>query len=197
MDFIKDNINIKTILNSEKISIKDQISFLKKIYKILDKIESNDVLKSLDFHLGDIHEANFIYNKKTNDINVVDIDSSYFEGAYAPNSKYLTYNDKLWFLEDKYPVDKNFNHIPNKNTTILCYIYLLLNYLTNDYSPDFNKHNFCETLNIMISSGFEKELCDDIFNIYTPNDNKLDCDLIDTISPKLVLKFREIKKAKK
>ena len=197
MDYIHNNINGKILLNSDKISIEEQIRFLKEIYEVLNRIESNDILKKNNYHLSDIHEANFILNRNDNRLHVVDIDSSYIDGVIPQKSKFLTLNDKLYNnFETKYPYNDDYIHIPNYNTTIISYIYILLNYLTKEYSPNFNKNDFCEILNIMLSVGFEKELCDAIFNIYKVDDNYFDFDYINAITPKLVLDFRK-KYAKK
>lgn len=197
MDFIENNTNISLVLNSNKVSIEDKLYFIKKIGKAIEKTINNDILKENNFYLGDIHEGNFIYDNKNNKMKIVDLDSSYIPGMTAPNSKFLTYNDKLWTFNEKYPIDKNNNHIPNMNTVILSYIYILLNFLTEEYSPDINKTNFVKNINILSHVGFDKKLLDSIFNIYLPTDNFLDFELIDSITPNLVLKYREIKNAKK
>ena len=198
MKYIKDNINGKILLSNNNISIEEQLDFLKSIYNTLEKIENNDILKENDFHLSDIHEANFILDKRANKLHVVDIDSSYINGLVPQKSKFLTYNDKLYNnLETKYPYNDKYIHIPNYNTTILSYIYILINYITQKYSPDFSKNEFCETLNIMSSVGFEKEICDAIYNIYKTSDNYFDLDFFKSITPKLILKYREVSKNNK
>ena len=49
---------------------------------------------------------------------------------------------------------------------------------------------------VLNSVGFNRELLDTIFNIYKKSDNYFDYNLVDTITPKLVLKYKE-KKVKK
>lgn len=192
MDFIKDNTNISLIFNSNKISIEDKLYFLKKIGKILEKIEMNQELRSIGFYLSDIHEGNFIYDNKNNMVKVIDIDSTYVEGSMASISKFLYLNDKLWDFPNKYPLDNNDRHIPNHNTTIISYVYMILNLITDYYSPNMNTHEFCETLNILSSSGFNKDLLDSIYNIYSKNDNYFDYDLVDTITPYLFNKYKRL-----
>ena len=196
MKFVK-NIDGYNFLNDSNISLNDKIEFLKNIYKIIIDLENNKYLKSINFYLGDIHESNFIYNIKEKTVNAVDIDSVYFDGVNAPNSKFLLFNDKLWDFDKKYPMDENDRHIPNKNTTIISFIYMLLNLITLDYSPNLNTKDFCETLNILYHVGFDKNLCDAIYNIYLPNDNYFDSKYLDLVTPELILKYRELKKVKK
>lgn len=124
-------------------------------------------------------------------LKVIDIDSAYIDGAYAPTSKYLFLNDKLWDFSSKYPLDENDRHIPSKNTTIISLCYLILNVITEEYSPNLSTKEFCNILNNLASVGFNRELLDTIFNIYKKSDNYFDYNLVDTITPKLVLKCKE------
>jgi len=204
MDYIKNNTNIGVVLAHEEISFYNKKFLLIEIANIVKKIEKNKSLNELSFHLGDIHEYNFIYDNKENMIKAIDIDSSYVLGAEAPVSKFLSYNDKLWDLKDKYPykidnIRRLAKHIPNKNTTILSYVYMLLNILTGEYSPDFSIKKFCETLNMLNESGINKELLDSIYNIYFPDDNYFDYELIDSITEKQYNDFKllQLKNVKK
>ncbi len=197
MNFIKENTNLGLLIKNPNISLEDKLYFINQIGRILNKIMLDKFLKGEGFHLGDIHEGNFIYDNSNNIIKVVDIDSSYIPGMEAPNSKFLTLNDKLLTFTNKYPIDKNDKHIPNDNTTIISFVYILLNFLTEEYSPDMNKTNFCNTLTMLSQAGFNKELLDSIFNIYKTTNNYFDFELLETINPKLILKYREIKNVKK
>lgn len=197
MEYVENNTNIAVLLNRNDISLEDKIYFLTRISNLIKKIETNEVLKENGFHLGDIHEGNFIYDNINNMVRAVDLDSSYVRGMIAPDSKFLTRNDKLWNFPKKYPLDKNDRHIPNKNTTILSMLYMVMNFVSEDYSPDISTREFIYNINIMAHVGFNKELLDSMFDLYLYKDNSLDFDLIKTINPKMVLKFREIKNAKK
>ena len=193
MDFVKNNTNVGLILNNNKINFIDKKFILKEIANILKKIEDKKILRQLNFYLGDIHEYNFIYDNKEKHLKVIDIDSSYFEGAKAPISKFLTYNDKLWDFNIKYPIDNETkNYVPNKNTTVLSYIYILLNTITGEYIPNISVSEFCRILNMLNAVGINKELLDSIFNIYLPKDNFIDYELIDSITEKQYNKFKEL-----
>lgn len=197
MDLVENNTNLAVLLNRNDISLDDKIYFLTRISNLLKKIEKNDVLNENGFHLGDIHEGNFIYDNINNMVRAVDLDSAYVKGMNAPVSKFLTFNDKLWDFPNKYPLDENDRHIPNKNTTILSLLYIVMNFVSEEYSPDMSTTEFCYNINLMAHVGFEKELLDSMFSLYLNKDNSLDFDLIKTINPKLVLKYREIKNVKK
>ena len=68
---------------------------------------------------------------------------------------------------------------------------MILNLITDEYSPNMSISYFCKILNVLSDVGFEKELLDSIFNIYLPKDNYLDFNLINSINSKLSLKYRE------
>lgn len=192
MNFIKENSNISLIFKSDKVSMEDKLYFLRCIGKILEKVENDKYLRYINFHLGDIHEGNFIYDNKNNMLRVIDIDSSYVEGSNASRSKYLTFNDKLWDFPNKYPLDNNNRHIPNKNTTIISYVYMILNLITGYYTPDISIKEFYKILNLLNMSDFNKELLDMFINIYKKDDNYFDYDLLNTITESKVNKYKEL-----
>ena len=204
MDYIKSNTNIGLILQKIGISFEDKKFLLMEIANILKKIENNKTLNKINFHLGDIHEFNFIYDNKENMVRAIDIDSAYVDGSDAPISKFLTYNEKLWDLDTKYPFIEDklrrlTKQIPNKNTTIISYIYMLLNVLTGEYSPDFSGKKFCEILNMLSACGINKELLDSIYNIYLPKDNYINYELVNSITEKQYIDFKllQLKNVKK
>ncbi len=193
MDFIKNNTNISLIFNSNKIPSSTKLYYLKLIGKILEKIENDKELNKIGFHLSDIHEGNFILDNINNVVRAIDIDSSSVLGSNASKSKFLFKNDKLWDFKSKYPLDDNNYHIPNKNTTIISFVYMLLNLITGYYTPDLSIHDFVLTLNILSTVGVNKELLDSIFNIYSKNDNYFDYDLVSSIKPKMIEDYKELR----
>ena len=68
---------------------------------------------------------------------------------------------------------------------------MLLNLITEEYSPDFSTKVFCNVLNKLNDAGFNTELLDSIYNIYSLSDNYFDYDLLNSIDSKLILKYRE------
>lgn len=194
MDFIDDSDNLKIIMDSNKISLEDKVCLLKQMAYILLETENNKVLKDINFHLSDIHEGNFIYDNKDKKVKCVDMDSSYLKGSLTSNSKYLTYNYKLWDYEKKYPlIEKGIekgNITPNINTTILSFYYMFLNLLTNKDSYNFSKIKTYNLINNMKNIGFSKYLTDALELIYTNKVNYIDEDIINSITPKLILKYK-------
>lgn len=71
-----DGITLESFLKNSKVKKKMQIKYLKEIGKILDQlhhIRENTELKSI--YLNDLHASNFMIDKKSLDLKVVDLDS--------------------------------------------------------------------------------------------------------------------------
>ena len=132
-----DNINLKTILKDDHYDVFYQLSLLKEVGSILERLKRvRNYTSVTDFYLNDIHEANFILNKQTGKINVVDLDSCKIGHNLAQASKYLSIAEPLLVKMNKYESDKqietkvkyeqNYNTIGgsfviNQNTELFCY----------------------------------------------------------------------------
>ena len=191
-----DNINLKTILKDDHYDVFYQLSLLKEVGSILERLKRvRNYTSVTDFYLNDIHEANFILNKQTGKINVVDLDSCKIGHNLAQASKYLSIAEPLLVKMNKYESDKqietkvkyeqNYNTIGgsfviNQNTELFCYNMMILNYLYGDNVATLNLEEFCLYLEYLVDIGVPKELVD-IFNlIYIEKDNinpyeMLDC----------------------
>jgi serine/threonine protein kinase len=68
--------NLATYLNSPDISSERKIKYLKQIGEILEKMSKVRMYNGVeDFYLNDIHENNFVVDKDSDSVRVVDIDS--------------------------------------------------------------------------------------------------------------------------
>ncbi len=188
MPYISNNINLVLLLKNNNVMLSKKIEFLKSIYKIIEKL---DKIKKLDnnFFLGDIHESNFIFDTKKQIIRAVDIDSSYINNSYISPAKYLTVNKKIINM-NKYPFKDN-NPIPNTNTSILCFIYMLLNVLSNDNSYYWSIDEYYNYLNYLRDKNCSYELLDNLSKIYIDGiDNEFNINLLDTIDVKKSYKLK-------
>lgn len=181
MPFIRDNVNLSLFLNNDKVSLEQKIKYLKEIYAILDKIMK---IKELEgrFFLGDIHEANFILDLDSQTVKAIDLDSSYINGSRIPTSKYLCTNFKLGEINKKY--EEQYGEIvPSKNTTILCFIYMLINALSNEsQSYRWDIESYYNYLSYLSHLKISKELLQVLENIYVNNSaNEFDIELLDAI----------------
>ena len=114
------------------IEYKEQLYYLKKVGEILQQLSYIRRNTSLtDFYLNDLHASNFILNKQTSRINVVDMDSSRIGNSLSSPSRYL--NEKSFISEvPKYKkVNNNIGGIyeADENTDLYCYTMMILDYL--------------------------------------------------------------------
>lgn len=168
MPYIEDNVNLALLLNNPKVKLELKLQWLKEILAILIKINDSYELDG-KFFLGDIHEANFIWDITDQIVKAVDMDSSYFIGGPIPISKVTTFNSLLEKFPNKYVIDEESGKfIPNKDITSVSFIYMLLNVLSgckDSYRWSYNE--FYNYLSFLKKRGISKELLDIIANIYT------------------------------
>lgn len=186
MPYIEDNVNLTLLLNNPKVKLEMKLQWLKEILAILIKINDSHELDG-KFFLGDIHEANFIWDINEQSVKAVDLDSSYFAGGPIPISKVTTFNFLLEKFPNKYVMDEESGKfIPNKDITSVSFIYMLLNILSNvENSHKWSYNEFYNYLSFLKKSGLSQELLDIIANIYTAG--KVDIynpELLDSIDSK-------------
>lgn len=177
-----ENICVSRIMRAN-IENKEKIQCLKEIGLLIEQIANKELI-----YPSDIHEGNFILNKETNKINMVDMDSVYMNGYKPSISKYLTDNQHLYNFH-KYPMDNHDLHIPNRNTMYLSYIYMILNFISGcGYISELSLSKYYRYLNKISDLGISKELVDIFSKIYTESDNVNPVDLLETI-PDNIEKF--------
>ena len=172
------NINLKLILDDPAISIKVKIKYLKQVGKILERVQKVKI-ENQRFHLGDVHESNFIVESKTDRIRVVDLDGSKIVNNKSPIIKYMALNPDIENMPYKYPQDRDGSYIACSNTDILCYNFMILNTISG------KKINMCSAaeyylyLNYLRSLNFDYELLDCFNNVYTAHNNIFPTDVLD------------------
>lgn len=180
-----DNINFKNIINSYKIPTEKVINYFKEIGVILKKIEDlnkNNIVNP--FYLNDIHESNFIFNKETKKINVVDLDSVRILNNKPFASRYLTPFSPVADLPYKYKVcdEDAAGYIePDNNSDIYCFIIMILNYLYKDKVNQMKIPEYYEYLNYLLKIDFPYELLDNFERVYKYDDNINPYELLDLI----------------
>lgn len=195
MPFIEHNINLSVLLNSPGVSLKNKINMLKRVGTLLQKVSD---IKGMNqsFFLGDIHESNFIFDTEKKIFRAVDLDSCKIGKNNASISRYLTFNSNLWEYPRKYPLDEDDIHISNENTTILSFIYIILNTISGINISKLSIADYYNYLQYLLDHGFNSDVIDDLARIYTKGDNKLDLELLDSIptDKKHILTYQEFKK---
>lgn len=180
-----DNVNLHYKLHDHKVSHQDKIRYLKEVGNILNKMHNDRKYNKVDrFFLCDVHEQNFIVNKETDKVNVVDLDSSVIGTAQPSPAKYLATNRNIRNMAGKYPTDGLLN-IPNENTDLLCYNLMVLNYIAGTKINAVSADEFYLYLDYLYGLNFKHELIDCFARIYTSNNNKNPDELLDYIPEKM------------
>ncbi len=182
MDYIE-GINLQDLYNNRKYDNTEMIKHLKEIGIILEKIKKLNKYKNYNFHLNDIHEANFIVDKE-NHIKVVDIDSCKIGNNIPVCAKYLAPFSQIDELPEKYKKSSDFKigYIdPDQNTDLYCYNIMILNYLYKDNIQKLDIAEFYSYLNYLNNIGFSYELLDCFNNLYQYNDNTNPYEYLDEI----------------
>lgn len=123
-------VNLSTAMKSYKYSHQEIIANLKKVGEVLRKMDHCRTFDYQDgFFLGDMHEDNIMIDKETGEIRIVDMDSCKIGQNQASPAKFLASNVIIDTLPRKYPMGIDYNE-PNRNTDLLCYNFIVLNYLS-------------------------------------------------------------------
>lgn len=168
------NINFRYVLNSNLYSFSEKIECFKQIGLILDKMKNvRDNTNIKDFYLCDLYTDNFILNTDTNRINVIDMDSCKINGNNNCSSYYLFENNVIdsvkkykkkelsWFTE--YEI--------NENTDILCYIIMLISFISGCDINKININEFNNYMDYLVNFGLSNQLVSILARIYSNDDN--------------------------
>lgn len=187
-----DNINFESLLNDTSISNLQKIDYFKQISSILKKMDNlrkNSIIT--DFYLNDLHASNFILNKQTGKINVVDLDSCKINGNKPFAAKYLTPVSPIADMNSKYKVNEELDFsgyiIPDKNTDLYCYIVTLMNFLFKDKISNLGKDRYYLYLEYLRSIGYPYILLDKLSKIYEYVDNEEICDELDYLTNDMIV----------
>ena len=182
-----DSINLETALRNDDIDAKTKIKYLRQIGEILEKMSNIRKFSQVkDFYLNDIHENNFIVEKSSDSIRVVDIDSCKINGNFTFGSRYLSpmsmANNITKYKHETNGICGGF-FIPTEDTELYCYIIMILNTL---YGGGFNRvsleefYNYLEYLN---SIGVSLELVDKFEKIVSNTHNENPYEFLDELIP--------------
>ena len=129
--------NLQDILSDESYNYKKKMILLKKLGQFLENLNTLIPYFPYKLHIGDLHEGNIMITKRNN-IKIIDTISMYIDKNKLPTieaqpSKYLEFNEtiKEEKYQSKYPKQSNGLIIPNKDTDIFCYLFIILNTLAN------------------------------------------------------------------
>ena len=189
------NINFYTILNATEIATKDKIKFFKEIGHLLYKMDNIRRNQINDFYLNDLHEGNFILNKKTGKINVVDMDSCKINGNKPFVSKYLTPLSPISKMPGKYIINEDENFpgyvIADRNSDLYCYTVMILNFLYKDRITRLSREAYFLYLEYLIHIGLPYDMAAKMAKIYEYADNENISEYLGYIDDKILRKTRK------
>lgn len=187
MPFIEESFNLGLLLKSKTVSLDKKMIALQKIGALLNKVMKLEEFEG-SFYLGDIHEGNFIYDINKGIYRAVDLDSCKIGNNNPSSAQYLSLNRKLEDFPNKYPTFQMDQFISfyenNEATTILCYIYMILNTISGIKVHDLSVEEYYNYLQYLKDNGIPSELVDYFTLIYTPSKNKIDIDILTSVPSK-------------
>lgn len=186
--------NLSCILESNKISYKQQLFYLKQIGEILQQLHHMRRYTSLNnFYLNDLHEGNFVIDNYSKELKVIDLDSCKIGTNDPSASKYLS--SKLVKECNKYKIDAESDLIiADSNSDVFCYCMVILNYLTGQNVSRFNINDFYDILNYLNVIGVDKNLIDIFCKLMVGCKNENPLNYIETITEKQIEKAKLFKK---
>ena len=170
MEYIE-GINISRVLSSSHYTNKDKIKLLIEIGKLLETFGKIKGFKR-EIYLGDVHEDNFILDKNGN-LRICDCPSCHILGNGVTYSKYLEQNHNLYNVELSQKYEQNLDSIiiPNRNTDIFCYSFMILNFLSKSELQFLKLKKFINYIDYLSSLKINKEFLDSLVNLFTLKDN--------------------------
>lgn len=184
-----ESINLETALRSYDVSPQTKIKYLRQIGEILEEMKKIRAYTSIkDFYLNDIHENNFVIDKKTDSVRVVDIDSCKINGNYTFGSRYLSplslaYNIPKYKREENGICGGFIN--PSEDTELYCYIIMILNTLYGGGINRLSLDQMYNYLEYLCSIGVDLELINIFEKIASNSHNENPYELLDCLTPVL------------
>lgn len=163
--------NLGIILQNPKISNEEKLYYLYKVGNVVKKVQNN-CKHVMPFHFGDLHPYNFLIERDTEKLHVVDLDSAYLETTYPAPSYYLCKNKKnLRNLPEKYHIHENDMIIPNNNTDLFCYNTMVLETIARENISIVGMEMYYDYLKYLKDLGFGENIINSFERLYWPNEN--------------------------
>jgi hypothetical protein len=170
------NVNLAVIFEDKEVDITQKKKWLIEIDNILLKMKAlrdNKIIPN--FYLNDLHLGNFIYNLKTNKVNVIDIDSCRILDNKPFPAKYLDIDSPIKNLPNKYisnpEMDYNGSYIANLDSDLYCYNMMILDYLFKGNLFLLKKEVFTDYLDYLNEIGISKTITDVYAKLYEEGPN--------------------------
>ncbi len=165
MPFIE-NTNLLTLLQDFKLNTEKKKEYLTQVGQIISQVHDLNKFQS-ELFIGDIHEANFIVGKEDDQVYVVDSDSFKTKNNLPFAAKYLATNPNILNMTHKYPINTEGIHIPNENSDLLCYVFIILNTIARKEMQKVSIDEYYNYLDYLLSLGFGDDFIKTCGKIYT------------------------------
>lgn len=173
-------INLQSFLSNKKVSIKEQIYYLKKVGELLEQLKNIREHSYLnDIYINDLQSANFIVTPNNGGLKTIDLDSckissnSIFAARYMTERSLIAQCNQPKYERVENPRPNSGIIVPNDDTEIYCFIMMILNYLYDGNVSSMDINTFYAYLNYLDSLGVDKDLLDTFEKIirYESNTN--------------------------
>ena len=189
--------NLSDILKDKKVSVEDQIFYLKKVGQMLEQLEKiRENTKLTDIYINDLHESNFIVNDKNHELYVVDLDSCKIKDNQPAPSKYLTPNTLVNEVQGKYKFAAEdcptYGYvIADENSDLFCYTMMFLNYIYGENAIKFNLEEYYDYLEYLRTLGYSEQFINALQTIVIPQKNENISQYLDELTPEQIYRSRE------
>ena len=188
------NVNLSSVLLDKSYNYEFQIRQLKRVGKLLEKLDKIRNKNSINVYINDLHESNFIIDTTNKKLRMIDVDSCKIGNNSPFPSKYLSPSTLIRFNSKKYPIVESMYSqgyvSANKNSDLFCYIIMILNYLSGENISRLSDVRFYNYLSYLESIGINKELIYYFSKILSNEENENPYYLLDSLSEE------DIKKSK-
>ena len=126
------NVTLSKYMKDKRKTLTQKIELLKQINEVLLKMKRVREREKMNFYINDFHEDNILYNKDTERVNFVDIDSCRILQNQPFLAKYLTRESLASYFPKKYIRNETNSSgyiIADQNSDLYCYAIIILNFL--------------------------------------------------------------------
>ena len=179
-EYINNNVNMVDMINNTKIPVDKKIDLLKQILGIINHVRyKSDSVNGMN--IGDVHLGNFIYDLSDKRVKNVDTDSYSIGGVKQPVAPMTLNFDNFEGLEKKY----NFNYVgltvPNNESDMMYYQFIVLNTIANYEINKLSLNEFYDYLQFLRDNGYLYEVIDCFASIYNNKSNYIDNDILEQL----------------
>lgn len=189
--------NLADILSDKKESTKEQIFYLKKVGQILEQLEKIRQNTDLtDIYINDLHESNFVVNKKNHELYVIDLDSCKIKDNQPTPSKYLTPKTLVNSVQGKYrfadPDCPTYGYIiADENSDLFCYTMMFLRYIYGENIIDLTLEKYYDYLEYLRTLGYSDKFITALQTIVMPQKNENISQYLDELTEEQIYRSNE------